>query len=159
MRSVILDYDGLKYTLYENGDIYSHKGTKLKVRPNPDGYAQVTVGITEKRKSIAVHREVAKNFVPNPNNYPEVDHIDRDRMNPSSDNLRWVTRQQNIDHSAKKHVHGAYNPNAKLDIPTVLAIRKDFANGIKQSEIGKKYGVPWSTVHNIVIRNTWKYQY
>ena len=50
MRSVILDYDGLKYTLYENGDIYSHKGTKLKVRPNPDGYAQVTVGITEKKK-------------------------------------------------------------------------------------------------------------
>lgn len=159
MRSVILDYDGLKYTLYENGDIYSHKGTKLKVRPNPDGYAQVTVGITGNRKSIAVHREVAKNFVPNPNNYPEVDHIDRDRMNPSADNLRWVTRQQNIDHSAKKHIHGVYNPNAKLDIPTVLAIRKDFANGIKQSEIGKKYNVPWSTVHNIVIRNTWKYQY
>ena len=159
MRSVILDYDGLKYTLYENGDIYSHKGTKLKMRPNTDGYGYVTVGITKNRKCIAVHREVAKNFVPNPNNYPEVDHIDRDRMNPSADNLRWVTRQQNIDHSAKRYRHGSFNSNVKLDIPTVLAIRKDFANGIKQSEIGKKYNVPWSTVHNIVKRITWKYQY
>lgn len=159
MRSVKVHYNGLDYTLYENGEIYSHKGKKLKVRPNPDGYAYVTVGVSGKRKGIALHREIAKHFVDNPDNLPEVDHIDRDRMNPSADNLRWVTRQQNIDYSIKKNIHGSYNPNAKLDIPTVLAIRKDYANGMTQRAIERKYNVPWSTVHNIVIRNTWKYQY
>lgn len=159
MRSVEVNYNGMSYTLCENGDIYSNKGKKLKVRPNCDGYAQVTVGVSGKRKGIALHREVAKYFVDNPNNLPEVDHIDRDRMNPSANNLRWVTRQQNIDHSIKGCNHGVFNPNAKLDIPTVLAIRKDYANGMTQREIERKYNVPWSTVHNVVRRFTWKYQY
>lgn len=159
MRSVELDFDGMIYTLYENGDVYSPNGVKLKHHPSTDGYARVTVGRKNKRKCFAVHREVAKHFVDNPNNYPEVDHIDRDRMNPSADNLQWVTHQQNVARSKKKCVCGSYNPNAKLDIPTVLAIRKDYADGMTQRQIERKYNVPWSTVHNIVNRFTWKYQY
>ena len=47
------------------------------------------------RKKYCVHRLVALAFIPNPNNYPEIDHIDGNLENNRADNLRWVTRQQN----------------------------------------------------------------
>lgn len=159
MKKVEFNYNGLDYVLFENGDIYSSKGKKLSVRPNKDGYATVTLGKKGNRVSERVHRLVGKYFVDNPNGYPELDHIDRDRMNASANNLRWVTRQQNIDRALRANMNGISNPNAKLDIPTVLAIRKDYADGMTQRAIERKYNVPWSTVHNIVNRFTWKYQY
>ncbi len=158
MRSVELDFDGIKYTLYENGDMYGKQG-KLDVRKNTDGYAVVTVGKKGHRTSLRLHRVVGLNFVDNPNNYTELDHIDRDRMNPSADNLRWVTRVENVRRCKKRNICGSDNPNAKLNVDTVLKVREEYMDGVSQMEISKKYDIPWSTVHNIVIRNTWKYQY
>ena len=48
------------------------------------------------RKRIAIHRLVALVFVPNPENKPEVHHIDADVTNYNATNLRWVTRSENL---------------------------------------------------------------
>ena len=42
-----------------------------------------------------LHRIVAELFIPNPDNKPEVDHIDADRQNNNVNNLHWVTRKEN----------------------------------------------------------------
>ena len=48
-----------------------------------------------KDKSFAVHRLVLQAFTPNPENKPQVDHIDNDRLNNKLENLRWATVQEN----------------------------------------------------------------
>ena len=49
-----------------------------------------------KQKRFSLHRLVAEAFVPNPNNYNEIDHIDRNPENNRADNLRWVTHVENM---------------------------------------------------------------
>ncbi len=46
---------------------------------------------------LYVHRLVAELFVPNPDNKPEIDHIDTNKLNNNANNLRWVTRKENLN--------------------------------------------------------------
>lgn len=81
-----------------------------------DGYMcnNLWDGILYHKKSI--HRIVAETFIPNPENLPEVDHIDRDKSNNNVSNLRWVSMSQNrINRTIKKGITGErhirYFPN------------------------------------------------
>lgn len=53
------------------------------------------------KKKYLVYRLLAKAFVPNPNNYNEVNHIDENPMNNSLDNLEWCTHRYNINHGTR----------------------------------------------------------
>ena len=67
--------------------------TKSKIK----GYHQVGLSRDGKPKTLPVSRLVALHYIPNPENKPEVDHIDRNPSNNHVSNLRWVTRQENLD--------------------------------------------------------------
>jgi hypothetical protein len=54
-----------------------------------------------RQKKVNIHRLVAETFIPNPNNYLEVDHVDRNKHNNSTSNLRWVSRVENMAWNAK----------------------------------------------------------
>lgn len=162
MNNKNIDINGIVYTVYENGDIYNGE-RKITQRPNhKDGYACFTAGKKNHRVNIKTHSIVGKLFVENPNNYPELDHLDGNRMNPSANNLEWVTHKENIRRAYEKGSYngisvGEKNPKAKLNEEIVKNIRKDFVDGLTQNKISQKYNVPWSTVHNIVTYQTWKH--
>lgn len=89
------------YLASEDGRIYSKRYNKfLKPAITKDGYAQVSlVGENGKQYSYKVHRLVAKTFIDNPNNLPEVNHKDYDRLNNFVSNLEWCNHYDNIKHS------------------------------------------------------------
>ncbi len=96
----------------ENGTVFWH-GKERKPYLNKDGYPVVSIETVDGWRAIGVHRLVAMAFVPNPNNYPEVDHINFNRTDYSVGNLAWITHKENVRRSIvnKPDVHGENNPN------------------------------------------------
>lgn len=74
-------------------------GRILKATPDKKGYLRLSVTIHRERYAFKVHRLVAQAFVPNPENKPQVNHIDGDKTNNRADNLEWVTNIENADHA------------------------------------------------------------
>ena len=116
----IVSTDGRVYSTKNCGGTYYHK--EISQRLNADGYLQITVGKTGDRTNYSVHRMVAEAFIPNPNNLPEVNHIDCNRTNNCVENLEWCTHFDNIQYSIKMGNHicttdltGSKNPNYGCD--------------------------------------------
>ena len=97
-------YDNMEYKVGNFGTIYGTRFSRpLKQRLNGDGYLEVTMGREKgKRTTFRVHRLVATLFVPNPNNYTEVNHKDYNRLNNCVENLEWVSSSQNKQHAYLK---------------------------------------------------------
>lgn len=61
------------------------------------GYRNVQLKVNGRFKNYRIHRLVAETFLPNPNNFTEVNHIDEDKSNSNLENLEWVSREQNMN--------------------------------------------------------------
>lgn len=80
----------------DNGGLFHRKERFLKLNTNPLGYVIIYLyDIKGKKRTIPLHQIVAKTFIPNPENKPEIDHIDGNKLNNSTYNLRWVTHKEN----------------------------------------------------------------
>lgn len=77
------------------------RGKILKPVDRGNGYAFVTFGKDGKQFNISLHRMVARIFIPNPLNLPEVNHIDRNPMNARADNLEWCDRKYNNNYAGR----------------------------------------------------------
>ena len=92
----------------------------MKHAKNKKGYHYVYLYRDEKQKMFSVSRLVAQHYIPNPENRPEVDHINRDKDNNHVSNLRWATRLENCDNrgmyrsNTSGHKHISYNKTMKL---------------------------------------------
>ena len=84
-----------RYSITSDGEVINDKTRRILKQSNTNGYKQVTLRMDGERKEVLVHRLLAKAFIPNPNNYAKVDHIDRNRSNNDLTNLRWVSDGQN----------------------------------------------------------------
>ena len=93
------------------------KGVIKTPKITSDGYYTITLSKNGCNKTLGIHILVARHFIPNPENKPEVNHIDFNRKNNRFDNLEWCTHQENIQHSSnngrykQRDFYGKNNPN------------------------------------------------
>ena len=103
----VVGYEGF-YQVSNKGNVYSvaridsmgrkHGGRTLKPRYHKDGYLQVILCKNGIRKNKLIHRLVLEAFVENPNNLPEVNHLDEIKDNNELSNLEWCTSKHNSNH-------------------------------------------------------------
>ena len=122
----IKDYEGL-YEISSYGRVkslsYKYKNGKvreeiIRVPSVTHGYEFLKLNKNGKSKNYKIHRLVAEAFIPNPENKPEVDHIDTNKRNNMVENLRWVTRQENCDNprTFRTHMIAVTKPILQYDL-------------------------------------------
>ena len=86
-----------EYQVSNYGRVKRVKGAErlVKLTTQRNGYVYVTLSFANTSKCFKTSRLVAKAFIPNPNNYEEVDHLNADKQNNSVSNLEWVTGEEN----------------------------------------------------------------
>lgn len=116
----------------------TYKGKVLKLTEDGDGYLKVTLG--KNGPQPKVHLLVARAFLPNPENLPEVDHWDRDHQNNSDTNLRWCTKSVN-----------SYNkpPNVTVSDEKRAAIKAAVQSGVPIMKIAADLAIARATVRRI----------
>jgi len=93
----ITGFEGL-YTIDRDGKIFSNYTKKyLVISLDALGYAVVCLSKDKKQYKKKIHRLIAEHYIPNPENKPEVDHINRDRSDHRIENLRWATTSENAE--------------------------------------------------------------
>ena len=104
MKTIMEIEDYPNYLIYPDGRIWSNlrKGRFLKHNVQKNGYHQVGLQRDAKQKRLSVHRLVAQTFIPNPDNKPEVDHINQNTHDNRMENLRWVTKSENGQNQGKR---------------------------------------------------------
>ncbi|OPZ22220.1 MAG: NUMOD4 motif protein [bacterium ADurb.BinA186] len=122
------------------------------------GYFYIGLSKDGKSKMHRVHRLVASAFIPNPNNYPTVNHIDGNKFNNCSENLEWASHKQNVLHAIttglRKPIFGSSRAGLKEE--DALTIREMYRKGESQSRIAKIFKISQSGVSSIIRKRSWK---
>ena len=149
-----LVYAGVEYDQFEIDELGNIKnrntGTTYKQSVGKRGYYVVTLpmGKRGKVKSIRVHKAIAETFIPNPNNFTTVNHLDENKLNNQLDNLEWTTSKMNTQYSlSRKYNKNAFSNNRKLTREDVEYIKKDKEHTYK--ELADQFKVSKTTISNV----------
>ena len=137
------------------------RGQLLKPSLNKEGYAYVSLTKNNWSKSFRVHRLVAQAFIPNPDNKPEVNHLNGNKSDNWVTNLEWCTSKENHKHARELGLHatGERVKSSKLTEDQVkeikaICIPSDPEFGV--TALARRYKVNRSTISNIIHGRQWK---
>ena len=155
-----------KYSVSNFGRVRNNKTNKILSPRNLQGYQRVAFYVDGKPTDFRIHRLVAKAFIPNPENKPQVNHINGNKSDNHVNNLEWCTNGENVRHALRTGlidtrnislaVRGAKHPRAKLSEKQVMEIKKKlkYQTGLS---LAKEYNVTPSLIS--LIRNNKKWSH
>lgn len=96
----IQGYEGL-YAVTEDGRVWSYRRNRFLKPDVVKGYLRVKLCINGKCTNYLIHRLVALAYLPNPDNLPQVNHRDENKLNNCVDNLEWMTSKENANYGTR----------------------------------------------------------
>ena len=154
-------YKDTPYYITEDGKVFRNgkelTGFILKKKGKPT-YRMVSIF----REKKYVHRLVGEIYIPNPDNLPQIDHKDTNKLNNHYTNLEWVTNKENMDRAISNGLmkHGEQYEHSKLTELDIKYIRENYIPNHPQFSgvaLSKKFGVGNAQISRIVNNTRWKH--
>lgn len=143
------------YCVSRDGRVWSDiSGRFLTPQVHRRGYLFVPLKLqTGKQRNRYIHRLVALTYIPNPENKPQVNHIDGDKKNNHWSNLEWVSNLENAHHAIENNLM----PHNVVSEKQVHDICEKLEQGISVMKISKDTGIPYFTISAIRLGRNWKH--
>lgn len=134
------------------------KSKILKPKKDTKGYWQVTLCKDKNQNHKLVHRLFAMAFIPNPENKPQINHINGIKSDNRLENLEWCTGTENMQHviiNNLKEIHkGESHYKSRLSNSEVEVIR---SGKFKQKDLAIQFGMHKTTISKIATNVNWKH--
>jgi hypothetical protein len=139
-----------EYFIDDNGEVYR----KLKPTESGNGYLVYGLQFNRKTKRSYAHRVIANAFIPNPDNLPEVNHINGIKTDNRVENLEWISRTDNMKHAYKLGLKKNDTPKRGEHYKAQLIL--DLNTGIyfdSWIDASEAKNIPWYTIANAIKYN------
>ena len=144
-----------------SGKGISTKHNELVIMHNQTGYCMVNLIANKKSKTRYVHRLVAQAYLPNPDNLPQVNHIDGNKDNNDVSNLEWCTALHNNAHALQTGLRegkkGETNSQAKISESQAVEIIDLILEGLSNIEIADQFNLHDRYISLIRGQKRWTY--
>lgn len=153
----IPDYEDYQISTFGRVKSFKRGAQKILKPMIGRGYLRIALTKNGKTKIFSVHRLVTLAFIPNPQNKPQINHIDGCKLNNFVDNLEWMTASENTKHA---HDNGLATSGedcyqAKLTAEQVQYIRKN-PDALNQYKLANLFSVTLTTISKIQLGKIYK---
>ena len=146
------------YYVSNTGRVKNKYNKILHAVVGSSGYEEICLCVNYKRYYKRVHRLVAQAFLPNPNNYPCVNHINGNKLDTNVSNLEWCTVAHNTQHSYNHGYQRGKSGNCKLSDAQVILIRRLRLAGLSRFEVCALFPeIKQSTIFDCYYYETYKH--
>ena len=153
----IPDYEDYQISTFGRVKSFKRGAQKILKPMIGRGYLRIALTRNGKTKIFSVHRLVTLAFIPNPQNKPQINHIDGCKLNNFVDNLEWMTASENTKHAHDNGLatSGENHYGAKLTNEQIYFIRENPDN-LNLTQLAQMFDVVPKTISAIQLGKIWK---